>query len=871
MSAGRLLDFDTAADAGAGLAGGKGTTLGRLRRYGLPVPAGFVVASTAYADFFDADLHAAAKAAGHDADALAALRRRIAAKPLPAALSEALADELRRRGWETTPLAVRSSAPMEDSRRASFAGIHHSVLNVAGAAALADAVRAVWASLWTPQAVAYRTRLELPPAAAAMAVVVMPLLAARSAGVAFSCDPASGRDDRLVISAVRGLGEALVGGLEAGEEIVVGEDCFDERIAILSRRPARQRSAIVADAAGGTRQQACADGGEILTDADALALAALVRDAANALDFAEPWFDLEWVQDDTGFHLVQARPVTARPWHTYPGLAGQHAIWTNGNTRDVVPQPVNAADWASMRRLINLYLEQGYRLAGYPLLPGAQRGALFSGRLYLNVSFIQWEGFDALGVSPQAMNALLGGHHAEIAVPTVRWRDRLRRIGRLVRYLAGVAGRRRHGRAQAAAAFADCRRWRSEDLAALPDTALGERLRSLFAHVRRQDGLQFLQGSSGGNLHTLLEAVDKEFPGEGQALVAALMAGQEASVSAQQGYDLVGLARIADAEPAVRDWLRAGAPHDPGRLPADSPFRAALAAFLDRHGHRGVYESYLRSPRWRENPAWLLSTLADLAGVDTAALAARQQAAADAAWQRLRARLPRWRLALLRKLVEGAIADGNDRELARSAFTAYSEVGRRLLLEAGRRLRERGALDAADGVFHLLPGELCAALAGTLPAAALRARIAGRAVRFAEWTAAPAPDVVIDGAAGIAETFADDSAATIDADGRVWRGVAVGTGCGEGVARLIDHPEAGHRLAPGEILVAPSTDPAWTPLFLKAGGLVMETGGYLSHGATVAREFGIPAVVNLPGIRGALADGRRVRVDGLAGRVEFLD
>ncbi len=869
MSAGPLLDFDAAADAdaGAGLAGGKGATLGRLRRYGLPVPAGFVVATAAYADFFDAGLRAAATAAGSDADALAALRRRIVEKPLPAGLASALADELRRRGWETIPLAVRSSAPLEDSRRASFAGIHHSVLNVAGSGALADAVRVVWASLWTPQAVAYRARLDLPPEAAAMAVVVMPLLAARSAGVAFSCDPASGRDDRIVLSAVRGLGEALVGGQEAGEEIVVGEDGFDDRLALVSRRPARQRSAIVADPAGGTRQQPCADGGEILADADALALAALVRDAANALDFAEPWFDLEWVRDDAGFHLVQARPVTARPWHTYPGLAGQHAIWSNGNTRDVVPQPVNAADWASMRRLINLYLEQGYRLAGYPLLPGAQRGALFAGRLYLNVSFIQWEGFDALGVSPQAMNALLGGHHAEIAVPAVRWRDRLRRGGRLVRYLAGVAGRRRHGREQAAAAFADCRRWRGEDVAALSDAALGERLRALFAHVRRQDGLQFLQGSSGGNLHTLLQAVDKAFPGEGQALVAALMAGQVASVSAQQGYDLVGLAHLANADPAVRDWLRAGPPHDLDRLPADSPFRAALAGFLDRHGHRGIYESYLRSPRWREDPAWLLGTLADLAGVDTVALTARQRAAAEAAWQRLRERLPRWRRALLQKLLDATIADGNDRELARSAFTAYSEVGRRLLLEAGRRLRDRGALAGADDAFHLLPGELCAALAGALPAAALRARVAGRAARFADWETAPAPDVVIDSAA----TFVDAGSAAVDAGGRSWRGVAVGTGRGDGIARLIDHPADGHRLAPGEILVAPSTDPAWTPLFLKAGGLVMETGGYLSHGATVAREFGIPAVVNLPGIRAALTDGRRLRVDGVAGRVEILD
>lgn len=809
------IDLAAAADAPVAEVGGKGQQLGRLARLGLPVPDGFVIAAPALGAAFTG-----------------AARDPAAAPPLPDEFVVALDAELVRRGWQSTPLAVRSSAPQEDSQRASFAGIHRSELNVAGCAALARAVRVVHASLWTPQAVAYRQRLGLADADAAMAVVVMPMLPAVLSGVAFTCDPQSGRDDRIAISAVRGLGEALVGGLESGEEILLEEERIGETLAVVARRPARQRVRVVPAPEGGTRQEALAPSGAegteaapLLDDAQALALGRLLRDAAQALDYADPAYDIEWVWDGARFVLVQARPVTARRWHGYPGLAGQNAIWSNGNTRDVVPHVMGAMDWIGWRRMVDLMLEQGYRLAGFPLLPGARRSALHSGRLYLNVSLIQWEGYDALGVAPPAMNRLLGGHHPEIAVPPAGWRDRLARAVRLLRY------------------------------------------------VRTRDGMMFLQGSSGGNLYLLLDLIDRYLPGEGHALVAAVMAGGEPSVSARQAYEMAALARAARDEPAAHAWLRRGAPWELAALPADSAFRRAFGEFVERYGHRGIYESYLRNPRFREDPGYLLDTLAGLLDSDIAALEARRRQAAERAWTRLRGALPLGRRLWAKTLVRIAQAEGNDRELARSAFTACSETTRRLLLEAGARLRERGALAAPDAVFDLTPHELGDALNGRLGAAALGRRIAERRARMAAWEAQPAPEVIFGaGAEKVAWAAAPAPTAESAANGEsgVWRGIAVGSGCAEGVARIVRAPAEGTRLAPGEILVAPSTDPAWTPLFLKAGGLVMETGGYLSHGAIVAREFGIPAVVNLPGILDRIEEGQRLRVDGGTGEVRRL-
>ncbi|HLO65199.1 MAG TPA: PEP-utilizing enzyme, partial [Azonexus sp.] len=153
----------------------------------------------------------------------------------------------------------------------------------------------------------------------------------------------------------------------------------------------------------------------------------------------------------------------------------------------------------------------------------------------------------------------------------------------------------------------------------------------------------------------------------------------------------------------------------------------------------------------------------------------------------------------------------------------------------------------------------------------LRALLADRSALFDRWQATTPRGWLTLAPAG--QTAASQPAAEESAkpgDGRVFRGVATGTGVARGKVRRLRHPSEGLALQPGEILVAPSTDPGWTPLFLKAGGLVVETGGYLSHGAIVAREFGLPAVVNLPGVLAALHDGDEVEVDGWKGVVRLI-
>ncbi len=279
-----------------GTAGGKGANLGELIRAGFPVPAGFVITTAAYERYVAE--HGFASKLGEDGAAARALFTEPVGDALAAEIAAAYA------ALGSGPVAVRSSATAEDLVDASFAGQQDTYLNVVGDAALLDAVRRCWASLWTDRAIAYRSRAGIGEAS--LAVVVQRLVDAEAAGVLFTANPANGRRDEVVINAAFGLGEAVVGGAVTPDELVVARD------AVVSRVTADKRVRTVRDASGTTT----ADLAEaerrrrVLTDAQAIALAALGRRVAA--HFGAPQ-DIEWALADGVFHLVQSRPITALP------------------------------------------------------------------------------------------------------------------------------------------------------------------------------------------------------------------------------------------------------------------------------------------------------------------------------------------------------------------------------------------------------------------------------------------------------------------------------------------------------------------------------------------------------------------------------
>ena len=848
-----ILDWAAAREAGPARAGGKGWHLGLLAHLGVPVPDGFVI------------------------DAAASLGRR-QGDPVPEYLVTGLSTELARRGWNDRALAVRSSACREDSAGASFAGVFTSCLNVSGANAVVGAVQKVWDSVWTPSAQAYMQRLGVSTDEVAIAVVVMPLVSAVAAGVAFTCDPITGREDQLLIHANWGFGEAVVDGKTEGDEYRFQEGVVDNALTLVEQRVGSKKYRSEVSTGGGTELRLTP--GEIATrsvlSADqAASLAVLVRDLASALDYATPFYDVEWVWDGTRFWIVQARPITVRGRLTYPVLDSQPAIWSRGNSRDVIPDPLSPLDW-SMSRVLNRMLTLTVEASGYKPLVGAQRTSLRHGRVYFECATLQWEAFDAFDVTPKAYNQLLGGHQPEIAVPQATLGQHLVRAWRSVRFLLGCI-RPRMG---AKTLFERVHRRTREQLQKpLPrdKVALARELHDQVSVIRKSDDLWILQ-AAGSALFILLDLLEKYFPGEGQSLTASLLTGGEPSVTAAQAYELMRLAGIAASDPTALAWLRSAdrVGTQWRRLPDTSPFRQAFADFLQQYGHRGVYESYLRNPRWREAPDYVLDNIVNLIGSDLALLRERQKEIAARAGRRVKQTLPIGYRPLVPLLVRFATVERNIREGARSALMANFGVVRHLALELGARLQggPEGLAEATD-VFNLTLLELIAIAEGRMSPSIGSRRAQWRRSQLERHSMVTPPEVIIEhrGAAKAAPAPPEVGSSCVGgsgADTLGWRGTVVGSGLARGIAHVARHPTEALNMAAGAVLVAPSTDPSWTPVFLKASALVMETGGYMSHGAIVAREFGIPAVVNLPGILEAIHSGDPLEVDGNRGMVRRL-
>jgi pyruvate,water dikinase len=384
---------------------------------------------------------------------------------------------------------------------------------------------------------------------------------------------------------------------------------------------------------------------------------------------------------------------------------------------------------------------------------------------------------------------------------------------------------------------------------------------------------QLINASAGGWYTALQTILRWQMGDRGPALAAALMAGSGQVTSAAHGYRLFDLAQTARHDPAAREYLDAVPldPHGWRRLPETSPFRIALERFLADFGHRTVYEVEMANPRWNEDPGYLLEQVRFLLANppsrhprDSAA-AARSEAESELARHRLFLR------PLVRALAGPARRGAALREYGKSLMVALWELMRYLFLEVGRRLTAAGTLERPDDVFHLAYIDVEGYLRCEWDGRGARSLVADRREQLAAWQTETPPDVLIQDVAGFsahrsADGGAADFVSTTDAD--TWTGLPLSAGQAHGPACILRHPSQGLRLRLGDVLIAPSTDPGWTPLFLRASALVMEVGGYLSHGAIVAREYGIPAVSNLPGILDAVRDREPLLVDGDAGRVD---
>ncbi len=875
LEKGIFLNWLEAFAAGAEVVGEKGWNLARLERYGFTIPAGGVLCADAYKAFikennlsreiakFSTRVTVDNITEKEIEEEFLKLRERIKTGLFPGYIQEELIAQLKSIGILSKPLAVRSSATCEDSARASFAGMHDSFLNVRGTDNIIMAVKDCYASLWTPRAVAYRRKMQVGDDEVFQAVVILELVQAMAAGVGFTCDPRTGREDVVLINANFGLGESVVSGAVEPDEY-----CLDAALKIMERKMGLKENQTATRPDGGTELIASpgSSGQQVLSDENIKRLGLVIRRVYDALGGSEQHQDIEWVYDGQDFVLVQARPVTVKPRYTFPELKDQPDIWSNTNLKEAVPMVLPILSWNLIQQtFMDIGPLRSANLTGYRMLPGLQDTKRLRGRFYWNSSMHQWTGFDAFGGKPGA-NAL-GGHEPQIKINADKpyhGIKGLKRIGRIIKVVLLIIKNSRNPQAafEQVDKFTD--NLNRQDLQGLSDNDLINTIALIKAAWH-----EYLPTFGACNLSiapitSLVKTLEKYFSGRGNAIANALMIGQGEVTSAEQGYRLMELAEVARDDNDVRTYL-GRSDFNPyaweKELSEGSSFKRLFRNFLDQYGHRSVYEMDISNPRWREDPSYPLNVIKNaMATANVADLKKQQQAKVKEAWRKVEQGIPKSRHNMIRKQVEKVIKGSNLREMAKFELLKFYEVIRKVFLEMGSRLEDRGILTEKADVFHCSGIELFSILKGDWSGRGLKTLAAERKNWKEEMEKLSPPDYYIDETSHFVEAVATGSGSVLEG-----LGVSAGRACGP--AKLMQHPNQEKKLDSGDVLVAPSTDPGWTPLFLRAAAIVLERGGIASHGAIVAREYGIPAVLNIPGAMRLIKDGQNVVVDGDEGKV----
>lgn len=882
-----ILPFDST-EATLENVGGKGANLAMLTCAGFNVPPGFLISTEAYRAFV---------AANHFGDELLALARAVDANdpvsleqtaetiralfanaPMPPEIAEEIKTAYSSLTTDHRPLsvAVRSSATAEDLPGLSFAGQQETYLNIIGADAVCAAVKECWGSLWTARAIGYRARNNIAPDDIALAVVVQQMIASEVSGVLFTANPLTGHRGEIVIDASFGLGEAIVSGQVDPDHFVVNAVTWE----IITRDLGEKSIAILPRAEGGTQTIAQARANmQTLPDEEIIALAKLSEQVAD--HYGAPQ-DIEWAWAHRQMYLLQARPITS----LYPLPALNYSpddvrvYWCFNSVQGIVG-PITPlgrnfiqtiASGLPFNRPVREYMaEAGERLfvdltqvVREPTARKIMLALLARGDPAARLTFIDLIKSGVVqerrALSPFALPRTLfeARHLLARLMHAIRSPEQARASG--IRLISEFIERR-------------CANVESaNDLLSLIAT-LERDMTGALAHLFSQL-LPVIAPGIGA-----LVALQKwlaDWLGLPSTAALQLARGLPNNPTTEMDLQLWSVAQTIRADATAMTIMQSvpvtqlAAMYHQRTLPTTA--QNALENFLNKYGFRNAGEIDLGVRRWREDPTAILQTLTGYLSITEANLAPdivfeHGAAEAERLSQEYAAQIRRTHLGVIRARVFRAMYRrlrvlGAIREVPKFYLVKSISAYRTAFLKQARTLVAQSKLDDAEDIFFVSLDDLKRFARGeTIDLKSIAA--ASRAAFAREQARRQMPRVLLS----TGQVFYDGLSATGTSD---LVGDGVSPGVIEGIVRVVLDPR-GVRLEPGEILVCPATDPGWTPLFLSAGGLVMEIGGMITHGAVVAREYGIPAIVGVHQATQRLQTGQRVQVDGSTGRVRLLN
>ena len=859
-----VLSFDEIDETQVAVVGGKGVHLAELSRIeGICVPEGFCVTTAAYqrivagATSIGDRLERLARLQPSDRDEIGALsaeiRRTIEGIAIPTDLEAAIERELSRVG-EQAAYAVRSSATAEDLPTASFAGQQDSYLNVVGRAAILQHVSRCWASLFTERAVTYRLRNGIDHRKVQMAVLVQRMAFPQAAGILFTADPVTGNRKVTSIEASFGLGEALVAGL-------VNADVYKVRDGeVVAKAIGTKTLAIIVSPGGGTRQGAVESERQeqpTLADAQVVRLAQLGR--RIEAHFGGPQ-DIEWCLVDDDFQFVQSRPITTLfpipavddgESHVYISVGHQQMM-----TDAMKPLGISMWQLAAARPMYTaggrLFVDVARQLAS----PASRASLLMLARSDPLIG----DALETIVARPNFLPSLpndpVAGTPPPPATTTPLETDPAIVAELIARNQSSIATVKRDIRGKSGSALVDF---------ILADI---QELRRILFDPRSHQAIM-----AGMEATWWLNEKLQEWLGEKNA-ADTLAQSVPNNVTSEMGLALLDVADAIRPHPEVIAFLRHvnddNFLNELPRLAGGREARDAISAWLDKYGMRGVGEIDITRPRWSERPLMLVPILlGHVANFEPGAGKRRFEQGLREARRKEEELLDRVRALPngvqkaneVKRMIDRLRTFIGYREYPKYGKVSRDFVYKQALMEEAKRLVQAHVLGEKEDIFYLTLHELQDVVRTHHVDDAL---LRQRKEEFRWYQSLTPPRVLTSDGEAVAGSYRRD-----DLPVGALIGLAVSAGTVEGRARVIlDVAEAD--LEPGDILVTAYTDPSWTPLFVSVKGLVTEVGGLMTHGAVIAREYGLPAIVGVEHATRLIQDGQRIRVNGTDGYVEIL-
>jgi phosphoenolpyruvate synthase/pyruvate phosphate dikinase len=825
------------------LVGGKALNISKLARKGFPTPEGFVITTKAYDHFLEFN-----GISTEDEN----IAERIREGLMPPVLSQVIKDAFKEY-LQNSPCAVRSSSPFEDLKSASFAGQYVSFLNIVDEDTLLDAVKECWASLWSRSASEYRKRMGIDSNSIRMAVLVQEIIPAEVSGVLFT-------EDRLIIEAVLGLGDLLVGGKVTPDHFVAERKRFSVVKSEISHKTIMSRL----NSSGGTRISQIPEDlrdRPVLEDHLLRKLCILGEKVENLFHCPQ---DIEWALQNGEFFLLQARPITVKQ---------SPKVLSRANVAETQPgyvtylsrSPENKPDFLTLgiRPFLECFdindIPENMNLAEYVY-----------GHMYLNMSTAYEVVGKIPGFSPEMLDQSVGNVIQE-KTPTTKLEfygivKLLPKALKVVRLFLSVPARAELVIPHSLELIEDIRHRNLDEM------KLEELDRLVWEMYERTLDVIGVQECSLLAILAMSDIFHKVLKRMGEESTESLLTiGLEGMSSRQLGVDIWDLAQYVVKFPRVASVIclqREDALEELNKLEEGRSFLKRFGEFMEKHGDRCSQEIELSVPRWEENPGFVISMIAnylDSKFSDPEAAIEKQKRIRSEATEQILKKLSKnpFEKILFKKILEKIQEYIVMREDLKTTWVKGVSAMRILYLNMAGKLVEKGILEKKDDIFYLRMTEVSEIITGNLKGEQVASFVKVRKKEKEECEHLDVPLQIVGEPPPIEELKK-----TVESRDTL-KGMGVSHGVVTGKARVVLDPTECSDFSEGEILVAQVTDPGWTPLFVIAAGLVTDLGGMLSHGVIIAREYGIPAVVGVKDATKIIKTGQSITVDGSNGMVHI--